>query len=516
MSVDRSGVVVGVAVVADDLPRSLMRLAAVPLAPGTVDAPEPAAPVAQEAVVAPGGAPVGVADDLAAVVDARRDGVAHDTGGVDLDQPAAPVGEVAIADEPGRAHQPAAVVDVEDRRVAGRVGGVDRGVGAVVEHETMSSVVGVGVAARDLAVVVDALGHGAVEPGVGVGDGREAAVRLAHERADRRLLGVDEGAHDPTAIVDVGDHGRARPRRVDGGQRAVGVLQVAVGSAGPVDVLAGDLTAVVDRPGPGRGRPGHVDVAEAPAPVEQEAVLGRPDGGRAALVGVGADDAAPVVDRGGEGSLRAGEVDPADAAPRHAGIRGTACGRRDSRRRSARRCWLPEAAVKVAPGTSILAKPRASRTNPWPRTVSPPPSRPALDAARGGAPCRTRSPSERAGRSPPAIRAPAQNEVGHTAQTQAGGRQHRLRRRSGRGRRTGRGERRENDRGGHERGHQARKDAGLVERGHAGSVSRSGARLPRTYARLQRARINPTLGLSSRAAEVGCTRTANLVVRHLM
>ena len=281
-----------------------------------------------------------------------------------------------------------------------------------------------------------------------------------------------------------------------------------MGSAGPVDVLADDLAAVVDRSRPGRGRPGHVDVAEAPALVEQVAVLGRPDGGRAALVGVGADDAAPVVDRGGEGSLRAGEVDRADAAPLHAGIRGTACGRRGSRRRSARRCcfrrrryrWHRARRSWRSPGrrARIRGRGRCRRRRPG-SDCGGAPGRPVEDPV---------TEPERAGRSPPAIRAPAQSEVGDTAQTQAGGGQRRLRRRSGRGRRTGRGERRENDRGGHERRPSSEKGCRSWRARSCRFRLPIRGTFPRTYARLQRARINPTLGLSSRAAEVGCTRTA--------
>jgi hypothetical protein len=88
-----------------------------------------------------------------------------------------------------------------------------------------------------------------------------------------------------------------------------------VRAAGSVDVLAGDLAAVVDRGRSGRGCARHVDPPEPAAPVEQEAVLGGPHRGRAALVGVRADHAAPVVDPGGEGPRRAGEIDPADAPP---------------------------------------------------------------------------------------------------------------------------------------------------------------------------------------------------------
>ena len=87
-----------------------------------------------------------------------------------------------------------------------------------------------------------------------------------------------------------------------------------MGSAGPVDVLAGDLVAAVDRGRPGRRRPTHIDPAEPAAPVEKEAVL-ELEGRRVAPVGVRTDDAAPVVDPGGEGSSGAGEVDLAKAAP---------------------------------------------------------------------------------------------------------------------------------------------------------------------------------------------------------
>ena len=137
------------------------------------------------------------------MLNARREGVARDSGGVDLDQLPGPIGEVAIGDEPGLADQPAAVVDVEHLRVAGRFGSIDRRVDAVVEHKAVGPVVGVEIGARDLAFVVDAVGSGGVEAGVGVGDGREASVGVAHEGADRGLLRIDGVAHDPTPIVDI-------------------------------------------------------------------------------------------------------------------------------------------------------------------------------------------------------------------------------------------------------------------------------------------------------------------------
>ena len=180
--------------------------------------------------------------------------------------------EVAVADEVVGAGELAVIIDVEDERAAGCVGGVDGGEDALVQQEPVAICVRhLRSNADDLAAVVDAKGQGtARRPGQSIGVKAPLASRRK-PRTESGNDGVSEGdAHDLAAVVDVGGDGRRAAGSIDRGEDAV-VQQEPVGPALGIHVLADDLAAVVDAEGLGPHGARDIDLGED-AFVEQEPV----------------------------------------------------------------------------------------------------------------------------------------------------------------------------------------------------------------------------------------------------
>ena len=192
-----------------------------------------------------------VADDLAAVVDARRDR-GDGTGGADrgvlLAGQQEPAGDAGVVEE--HAHDLAVVVDVH-RRGRAATDQVDRGEPTVPPDEPVRLVALVHVVPDHVAGVVDA-GRPRV-PRAGDVEPRDRAPGVPHEAAHASAVVDQPGvlavpADDLAGVVDLGRLGGPGTRHGERGEPALRVAdetRLAVAA----DVLTRDLAGVVD---PGR------------------------------------------------------------------------------------------------------------------------------------------------------------------------------------------------------------------------------------------------------------------------
>lgn len=152
--------------------------------------------------------------------------------------------------------------------------GVDRGEGASAQPVAVRPTLGVGVAADDLAAVLDVEGPAAR----GARDVDRLVGAVGPEEAVDRAAGIGVEAHDPAPVVDAMRLRDLGAGDIDRGEVAVPVAHEAVTFPAGVDVGADDLAAVVDAEGEGQRGAGGVESDEATPLVAQKAMKRRHPG----------------------------------------------------------------------------------------------------------------------------------------------------------------------------------------------------------------------------------------------